>query len=670
MNPNERFLSDITAKQSRPVAQLGARQPVPVPPEPESKKLRHTLYIIGGLLALAVIFYAVRAYAVRQIALDSAQAISEHVAQAKDALVAFDIDGARTAFIDIKDVLADVKSELNSYGLSQVAEVVSLVYPKLAAGTAALDTMDRLSDAVLAIINTSQTLKEQAFSYLVKGQGTKLIGELQRLRTQVNDLGVVLEQMKANAAALDYPVGNDLLAFRAELHKSEKLLSAAIRWLSEVNHVAILFVNPSEIRPGGGFPGSYAAVTVDHGNLSQILVQDIYDPDGQLDLKVVPPKQLQAITGTWGARDANWFFDFPTSARKTLYFLNNSKIYTDQSLSFDALLAINVNAVSDLLKVTGPITLDEYALTLDSENFLDEVQREVRSGLDRTTGEPKRILKVLTPILFEKLSNLSAAQKKELVGYLRIRFAAKDMLAYIEDPLMQAYLEQLSIAGEVNQSKESDLNEYLAVVNANIGGGKSDAVMTQAVTLTSQIDLEGKINNVLTVKRTHGGKTASAEWYGATNKNYLQVFTPRGSVVTGAKGAEGGPAAAHRNYDGYQTDGDLVSIENSTEVVRNLSLTETIAFNKTVFATWLNIGRGSAKTLELQYTNPQKLSQRAFADYTLIYEKQPGVETAFSFSIDAPPEYKWQESNNSKFTYTAPQVPGKLQIDLTLIPIR
>jgi hypothetical protein len=669
MDNRKELMADIYPAQNRPVARL-SRAPQPLPPEPPRRRKRIIAIFIGVPLLAAVLFYGTRGIVVKNIATDSVALIQERVNQAKQALVALDITTAQSAFIEIKLLAEDIQNEASRYGLLTLAEVFGTVSPKIAAAPEALSLINRLSDKVLSLIQISELLKKSAFDFMVNNQGKTLIGYLSKLKEEVSDLGHILEEMKRSAASLDYPVGDDVLAFRAELYQSEQLLDAAIEWLSDTNHVAITFINPSEIRPGGGFPGSYAGVTLSKGNLGSIEVKDIYDPDGQLSLKVIPPKQLQLITQTWGARDANWFFDFPTSARKTLYFLNSSKIYSEQDLTFSALLAINVRVISDILSVIGPIELPEYDLTLTGKNFLDEVQREVRSGNDRLTGEPKRILRVLTPVLFERLGALSAEGKKQLITILRERFASKDMLAYIDDTVMQSYLEQLGIAGEVSQAEDGSLNEYLAVVNANIGGGKTDAVISQSITLKSRVDLEGKINNALTVRRTHKGKASSDAWYNVVNKNFLQIFTPRGSSATSARGADTAPTIAKPDTTGYRTDSDVTAIEGSLESLSGLNLQKTLAFNKTVFSGWVSAAPGTTKTFEMQYVNPQKLSPGALADYVFIFEKQSGVDTELSFSIDAPPEYKWKENNSATYTYSSPSAPGKLELRLTLIPIR
>lgn len=669
MDKRKDVMSDIYLVDRKTDIRL-PKAPQPLPPEPPRRGRRIRIITTSIIILGAVLFYGTRTLVVKQVAQSSIDLIKVRAEQAKQALTALDMGGAADAFTDIKRIVTDIQLEAQRYGLLNLAEIASIVYPPAEEAPRALSILNDLSDNVLSLIHTSETLKSEAFALIANGKGDTLITHLTKLYDDVVALGGVLEEMQRSASTLGYPIGDDVLAFRAKMYQCEVLLKATLQWLSDVNHVAIMFVNPSEIRPGGGFPGSYATVTLAEGSLGVIDVKDIYDPDGQLPLKVIPPKQLQIITSSWGARDANWFFDFPTSARKTLYFLNSSRIYSEQDLELDALLAINVNVVSDILKVVGPIKLPEYKLTLTSDNFLDEVQREVRSGADRASGDPKRILKTLTPILFERIGSLNDAQKRELITRIKERFAAKDMMAYIENPVMQAYLEQLGIAGEVERGQNSQINDYLAVVNANIGGGKSDAVMSQAITLKSRVDLEGRINNTLTIKRTHAGKSSSPTWYNTTNKDFLQIFTPRGSKAIEIRGNDTQPTIAHPDFTGHQTDSDVSAIEKSTEYISTLDINQTIAFNKTVFSTWLNTAPGTTRSLELQYTSQQTLSPRSLANYSFVFEKQSGIETQLTFSVEAPPEYKWKENNSALYTHTTKTAPGKLKIDLTLIPIR
>ena len=94
------------------------------------------------------------------------------------------------------------------------------------------------------------------------------------------------------------------------------------------HHILVMLQNPSEIRPAGGFLGSYADVTIASGTITDISVHDIADVDMAFTQKIVPPKPLQLEVARLRPADANWFFDFPSSASKTISFFNESSLYS------------------------------------------------------------------------------------------------------------------------------------------------------------------------------------------------------------------------------------------------------------------------------------------------------------------------------------------------------
>src|SRR6185437_16558381 len=50
----------------------------------------------------------------------------------------------------------------------------------------------------------------------------------------------------------------------------------------------ILFQNNAELRPGGGFIGSYGLVSFDHGKMGQFTIHNVYDADGLLTKHIEP----------------------------------------------------------------------------------------------------------------------------------------------------------------------------------------------------------------------------------------------------------------------------------------------------------------------------------------------------------------------------------------------
>ena len=112
----------------------------------------------------------------------------------------------------------------------------------------------------------------------------------------------------------------------------------------------VLLQNNSELRPTGGFPGSYALITFENGSLKKVFVDDIYRADAGLKDNIVPPIPLQHITPSWGMRDASWFADFPFSAGKIigLYQLGGGP-------KVDGVLTITPDVITKIFEIIGPL---------------------------------------------------------------------------------------------------------------------------------------------------------------------------------------------------------------------------------------------------------------------------------------------------------------------------
>ena len=84
-------------------------------------------------------------------------------------------------------------------------------------------------------------------------------------------------------------------------------------------------------------------------------------------------------------------------------------------------------------------------------------------------------------MLFEKIGQLTEEQKAELLKRIVYRFLNKDIQIYFQDVLIENYLKDFGVTGDIFQSPENFNGDYLAVVNANVGGGKSDLFIKQKI---------------------------------------------------------------------------------------------------------------------------------------------------------------------------------------------
>ena len=242
-----------------------------------------------------------------------------------------------------------------------------------------------------------------------------------------------------------------------ELYGVERFLKALSQWFerSGEKRILVLFQNQTEIRPGGGFIGSYADITLDEAGVKTIDVNDIYPPDRELEkiVNVVPPIELRGITPLWGARDANWFFHFPTSAEKVATFLESSPDYQREGVRFDAVVGMNVSVIESIIASAGEIPLPEYDTVINRENFLPEIQREVEAGKDKfLLRQPKRILSVLAPKIFEAVGNLDEEGKKFLATSLADHLKTKDLMFYSRNIEFQNFFENTAVSGSVMNS--------------------------------------------------------------------------------------------------------------------------------------------------------------------------------------------------------------------------
>lgn len=398
---------------------------------------------------------------------------------------------------------------------------------------------------------------------------------------------------------------------------------------SKAKKYLILFQNNTELRPAGGFPGSYALIGFNRGFLREFQVDDIYNIDGQAKKNIVPPAELQHITPTWGMRDANWFVNFPDSAEKVMqmYVENNG------GPEVDGVITITPAVIAKILEVLGPIALPQYDLVLDHQNFMAAIQEEVEYGENRQ--QPKQVLVDFTPKFIEKLSQQDKDQWFKIVQVLLKGVEQKHLLAYFRDPHLQKVAEENGLAGVVNQAEHSD---YLLVTHSNIKGAKTDAVIDNHYALQAALNNDGLVEHTLTITRTHRGGQTAYGFYNRQSFDYLRVLVPRGATLLNAQGpsrANFSPLIKNYSSGDYVYDEDLKKYESgATYPITGVKQFEEAG--KTVFGFWLFLRPGETKTVTLKYTTPRLSSA---GEYLLMVQKQPGTpEDQFTFSFELPRE--------------------------------
>ena len=347
----------------------------------------------------------------------------------------------------------------------------------------------------------------------------------------------------------------------------------------------VLLQNNMELRPGGGFIGSFAIIKTRGEKVLSYEIHDTGNFDGRIPDTQPMPYPMKEIFGidAWKFRDSNYSPDFKTNAEKALefYYLGEGRE------EFDGIFAINVALLEKILEFIGPINLEGFPDTYTSENVLITLEKQVemdfwRQGIDR--GDRKQVIGVFLKEILSRVNDLSIIDKAKLFKILTGELENKNIQLYFNDQELQGIVREANWAGEIDRSWAGD---YLMMVDANLGAYKSDYYIRRSADYS--VDFSGvKPRVILKIKYNH---TAEEEnWFTKDYQSYLRVYVPKGAQL--------------------ESFGDVKEPKIGND------------FDKTYFGGLIQIETKKEKIIEIIYTLPEKIT---YEEYDLKIQKQSGV---------------------------------------------
>lgn len=360
----------------------------------------------------------------------------------------------------------------------------------------------------------------------------------------------------------------------------------------------VLLQNNDELRPTGGFIGTYGILKINNGDIDQFQTDNIYnidDPAAKKGFSVVPPAPLVKYLNAknWYMRDANWSPDFPTSAEKTEWFYHQEG---GPEQKFDGVIATTPTYIASLLKVIGNQKVD--GLTFTSENIQDMLENRV--GKDYYTlgiPEPQRksIVGQLGVQIKEELFKLPLKDLAK-VGQATINaLEEKQFLIYSKHPDIENQLAKNNWNAVIRQTP----NDYLFVVDTNIASLKSDRVIDRKIDYTVKPEGSDLVAKLILTYKNNGYFT----WKLSRLRSWTRVYVPQGSQLISVQG--------------------LMDNDRSTKPGQVETYDE---FGKTVFAGFIAIEPGETRSLTYEYRLPTAISAQVYTNgYNLIVQKQAGT---------------------------------------------
>lgn len=490
--------------------------------------------------------------------------------------------------------------------------------------------------------------------------------ELASLALSEVDINSVPENYRDDIALAQEVIPQVEASVRQLLELSETML--VILGHEESKRYLVLFQNNAEIRPTGGFIGSFAVVDINKGRVSNIEIPygGSYDLLYNNTYKVISPTPLHFVNPHWQMHDANWWPHTPSS------FQLVQKMYRKQGgTSVDGVISLTPEVIEHMLEITGPIPMPEYNGTLSLENTIDYKSEVINEATDETvteevvtedviitadnfyrytqeqaerkfddTNQSKKFIADLTPKLLEKLFTLDAKSMLPVLQLFSTSLDEKDILLYFNDAFLQDEVSKRGWTGEV----ESTPNDYLQVVDTNIAGGKTNRVISKVIKHHADIQANGNIVVTTEVTYTHNGKSGD-ELEGLKNLNYVRFYVPEGSQLISAEGfTQPNPKLKLDPEPEYEYSEDLLAISGDILIDEATQMRINNEFGKTVFGNFVETAAGETSTVKVQYTLPFTFDVDALLNpadaYSLLLQKQPGdFDPLVLSSVTFPSEY-------------------------------
>lgn len=290
----------------------------------------------------------------------------------------------------------------------------------------------------------------------------------------------------------------------------------------------VLLQNNMELRPTGGFIGSFALLTFEDGRFINLEVQDVYSADGQLKGHVEPPAPIKEHLGeaAWFLRDANWSPDFPTTARRSAWFIEK-----ELGQKVDGVIAVDLEIAKQLIAAAGPITLNDFNEQITEQNLYEKTQYAVEGDFFPGSRAKKDFLTALSrELFFEFFGQENDLTTKKMAVFARSVLSvlnSRHMAIWIDNSDVMNELRKVGWDGglrsPVCRNQEGCIADYLMVVEANLGVNKANYFLDRSFSLEIAPQ-EKELSHKLTI--TYQNRSQDGVWPGGDYKNYVRFLLP------------------------------------------------------------------------------------------------------------------------------------------------
>jgi hypothetical protein len=488
-------------------------------------------------------------------------------------------------------------------------------------------------------------------------------------------------------------------------------------WLIGVDHqrqFLIQTLDRSELRPTGGFTGDYGVLQIAGGRVQPFTLRDINGVYLNTPYSYRPPAVYSWWPFMrWGLRDSNLSPDFPTTAGINIQLFEGIqhvwKTIGLQDPNLDGVIQFTTAPISDVLRVTGPLTVPTFNVVVNAANVESQIhyyQNDPNaigvedaicpSSVVTLANKRKCFTTLLAQVLETKARQLSFTQLFTLAELLVKDLQSHEIQLYFTNPQVENFLLQQGLAGRLNTTPGTDT---LMIDQASVSVSKASQFIVTTLQDSVTLDSKGGATHNVLLKLVNATGNQNNYSYIKTYRDYVRVYVPAGAQLQNANGFDTGEPVCFAGGKppprfaalspcpigpGFFADQSLVcppgnwapgpmlgklgADGNTPMPVDNTgyptSMTSDVP-GLTMWGGYVTIPNGCTSNVTLQYyvphvALPSSAVHAGAPGYTLLIERQAGTAIGLNFTIQ--PAKGVAGMSSAKVTFK-----GTLDTDKTII---
>jgi hypothetical protein len=393
---------------------------------------------------------------------------------------------------------------------------------------------------------------------------------IDRHRDEIPTIAQSIEQAREHRASLNEELLHGSVRERTEaldsfLRRSDELIELADNY-DEFFYAAggngsirylFLFKNPAELRPSGGFPGTFGVFEFNAGQLVGYEMWDSHEVTRNhiehRSEKLPQPWPFEQYAPQDGLllHDATWYSDFPYTAELMM------EMYAETTWpEINGIVAVHPEAVSEMVHVTGPVEveIDGEMREINEDNVYDEVERyrwlRFQGEREGVLGDHKDILIDIGEAIMDEFTSSDGTDVTEAMTLLMDAATRRDLQIYVDDPGVQAFLDRRGWTGKLFPDPETPT---IAITYTNFILEKASMAMDPSYDLHLVPNEDGSYRVIMHMMLEHTGLHDQDPRYFGFQRWWIEVALPEDSEWLSAS-HEQQPDPESHNGGSYSID--------------------------------------------------------------------------------------------------------------------